>query len=280
MPVRPYRPADLPRLTALHSRAERLPQLIAAGAQAWVIVAGEQLLGYATLVPVPGLPEIADLDCFITPAGRRQGLGSTLLQQLTKDVAGTGIRQLSHSVSSLASAAAHFLEAHHFYLEHEEWRLERPRLDQLSPFSLPAGCHFQTLAPAEAIRHFRDLYEQSFGDTPWYQPYTTAAEVASELDSARDLLFLFCEEEPVGFAWIRLGQGGIGEIEPFGIAPPFQGRGYGRLLLQAALHQLARQGVTRVHLGVWRRNRAALALYRSAGFEHTGTRYYLTRDLA
>ena len=110
---------------------------------------------------------------------------------------------------------------------------------------------------------------------------TTAPEpdVAAELDDASDLLFLFCEGEAVGFAWTRLGQGGIGEIEPFGIAPPFQRCGCGRLLLQAALHRLARQGATRVHLGVWRRNQAALALYRSAGFAHTATRYYLARDL-
>lgn len=279
MSVRPYRQADQPLLLALHSGARRLPQLLAAGGQAWVVLDREQVLGYASLAPVPGLPEIAELDCFIAPARRHQGLGSTLLQQLIEDVAGTGIHQLSHAVPSLESASAHFLQAHRFYLEHEEWRLERTHLDQLSPFSLPAGCHLQSMGGTEAIRHFRALYEQSFAGTPWYQPYTTDAEVAAELDRASDLLFLFCEGEPAGFAWARLGQRGIGEIEPFGIAPSFQRRGYGRLLLQATLHQLARQGATDVHLAVWRRNQAARALYESAGFEHTRTRYYLARDL-
>lgn len=282
MIVRPYRPADLPLLLNLHPGSRRLPQLLATGGQAWVILEGEgeKVLGYASLTPVPGLPEIGELDCFITPDRRCQGMGGTLLEKLIEDVTSTGIRQLSHPVSSLASSAAGFLRAHRFYLEHEEWRLERGDLDRLSPFALPAACHFQTLGQKEAIRQFRALYELSFGGTLWYQPYTSDAEVAAELDNPTDLLFLFYEGEPAGFAWTRLGQGGIGEIEPFGIAPPFQRRGYGRLLLQAALHQLARQGATRVHLGVWRRNQAALTLYRGAGFEHTATRYYLARDLA
>lgn len=280
MRVRPYRPADRRALVTLHRPARRLSRQLDAGGQGWVVSEGAAPIAYATLTPVPGLAGVVDLDCFVEPARRRQGAGSKLLQHVVAAARERGLRQLSHAVSTLEGEAAHFLLARGFYLEHEEWRLERSALQQLAALRLPDGVRLQRLGRLEAIRQFRALYERSFGGTPWYQPYTTDAEVGAELAQAGDLLFLLCEGEAAGFAWTRLAYGTVGEIEPLGIVPAFQGRGCGRVLLQAALHQLVRRGAERVQLGVWRRNQAALALYRGAGFRHTGTRYYLALDLA
>ena len=276
--VRPYRAADSPALASLHRQARGLPQLIGAGGNAWVVDTGQTLVGYISLAPVPGLPGIVNLDGFVVKSRRRKGLGTALLQHAVRAVSGTGITQLSHAVSSLESGTAHFLRANNFYLEHEEWRLEKGDLEQLPPLSLPEEVALQTFARREAIAHFLTLYERSFGDTPWYQPYT-AGEVSAELDGATDLLFLVCEGGPVGFAWTRLERGATGMIEPFGIASAFQGRGHGRSLLRAALHQLMRRGAQRAQLDLWRSNQAALALYRDAGFRQSGTRYYLALDL-
>jgi len=278
MKIRPFRPADSAALTRLQPRARRLPEEVAAGGQAWLAVEGEGLIGYASVVRVPGLPGVVDFDCFVVPGRRRQGVGSALLRHVIQAMAGTEIGQLSHAVSSPESEAAHFLQAQGFYPEHEEWRLERRDLATLPPLSLPEGGTIQTFGRREAIEHFRTLYEQSFGGTPWYQPYTEA-EVAADLDKATDLLFILWGGEPAGFAWIRLEQGKAGVIEPFGVASAFQGRGCGRVLLRAALHQLARRGAQRVRLGLWARNQAALALYQSEWFRHRGTRYYLALDL-
>lgn len=278
MEIRPFRPADSAALTGLHPRARRLPEEVGAGGRAWLAVEGEGLIGYASVVPVPGLTGVVDFDCFVVPGRQRQGVGSALTRHVIQAVAGTEIEQLSHAVSSLESGAAQFLQDQGFYLDHEEWRLEHKDLATLPPLSLPEGGTIQTFGRREAIEHFRTLYEQSFGGTPWYQPYTEA-EVAADLDKATDLLFILRGGEPAGFAWTRLVQGKKGVIEPFGVASPFQGRGLGRALLRAALHQLARRGAQRVQLGLWRRNQAALALYLREGFQHRGTRYYLARDL-
>lgn len=278
MEIRPFRPADGEALAHLHAGARGLPQRVAAGAEAWVASEGNVLVGYASVAPVPGLPGVADLEGFVTRVWRREGVGSALLQHVMQAVAGTEIGQLSHAVSSLESGATHFLRGHGFYLEHEEWQLERGDLARLPPLALPEGCGIRTFARQEAIARFRALYEESFGGMLWYQPYADA-EVAGELARASDLLFFVTEGKPVGFAWTRLERGEIGVIEPFGVARVFQGYGYGRALLRGALHQLTRRGATRVHLGLWRRNQVALALYRSEGFRHKGTYYYLARDV-
>ncbi|MFW6098075.1 MAG: GNAT family N-acetyltransferase, partial [Chloroflexota bacterium] len=103
-------------------------------------------------------------------------------------------------------------------------------------------------------------------------------EVDGELRSARDLLFLFHEGEPVGFAWLRERRE-EGEIEPMGIIPGEQGQGAGRALLSLALQRLRQRGQRRVRIGAWRQNKAAIHLYENAGLRRVGRRYYLVYKL-
>jgi ribosomal protein S18 acetylase RimI-like enzyme len=150
-------------------------------------------------------------------------------------------------------------------------------LSNLPPLPVWPRLTVRTLPRATAVALFCRLYDHSFGPWPWYQPYTPA-EVAATLARARDLLFLHLEEEPIGFAWLQQdSQAGI--IEPFGVAPAQQGRGYGRYLLIAALHTLAARGVTAVQIGAWEQNQTALRLYRSLGFRPHAALTYLTRNV-
>jgi mycothiol synthase len=122
------------------------------------------------------------------------------------------------------------------------------------------------------------LYDQSFGSHNWYQPYS-AAEVAALLYRPQDLLFLYRENEPIGFAWAKMVEKGVGEIEPVGVLTHWQGRGYGRFLLQSAIHDLASRGADHIHIGTWAENAAALHLYRSLGFQPDHILTYLAYDL-
>lgn len=280
--VRPYAPAGDGALASLRSARRHLGEALQQGGHGWVAWMGEKPVGYLSATPVPGLDGVVDLYAYVVPALRRRGIGSRLLQVALDALAAAGVRQASHGVESLESPAARFLRSHHFYLEHEEWRMERPDLEDLPPLRLPPECRQQTVERAHAISRFRTLYDRSFASTPWYQPYTEA-DVEAELDDAADLLFLICGEEAVGFVWTRLkssAAGKVGEIEPIGVVESVQGRGYGRALLVAALHRLAQRGAHRARLGVWRDNEAALHLYRWAGFRRIGSLYYLAYDLA
>ncbi|MCP4425482.1 MAG: GNAT family N-acetyltransferase, partial [Chloroflexi bacterium] len=132
------------------------------------------------------------------------------------------------------------------------------------------SCRIQTSpSRTEAMRHFRALYDQSFGPAPWYQPYS-ADEVDATLENPADILFLFKDDASIGFAWLQKEA-----IEPIGIVPGERGRGYGRFLLLAALHKLKQRGAAQAQIGVWRENETAVSLYQSFGFQHQKTLAYL-----
>ncbi|HEX6383355.1 MAG TPA: GNAT family N-acetyltransferase [Anaerolineae bacterium] len=267
---------DEPRMTA--SFQQHTASLEQAGGNAWVVEAKGEVVGYAAVTPIPGLDGILGLEGFIAPAYRRQGLGSRLLLYVIQELEQSGAGQLSHYVTTVDAPAAHFLRHHGFFIEHEEWVMVLPELTHLPPLLPPTGCHLQTFNRSQAIQYFCSLYDQSFSNHRWYQPYSHA-EVAATLDGAADILFLVCAFRPVGFVWTRMAESGAGEIEPLGVAKPYQGRGYGRFLLLAGLHRLKERGAQKVALGAWRDNKAALHLYQSLGFQHAYTRTYLAYDL-
>lgn len=68
------------------------------------------------------------------------------------------------------------------------------------------------------------------------------------------------------------------EIANLAVSPSDRGKGLGRALLDAILHDANSRGVSDVYLEVRRSNTAALKLYRSRGFEQVGMRkgYYRT----
>jgi ribosomal protein S18 acetylase RimI-like enzyme len=55
-------------------------------------------------------------------------------------------------------------------------------------------------------------------------------------------------------------------IHMFGVAPEFQGKGYGKILLRAAIDRMQQEGAKSVELTVDEKNATALALYDSFGF--------------
>jgi mycothiol synthase len=293
--IRPYEAAHAPALTAGHNAIyperpttadafhRHLMGIKRDGGRIWVCGERKSAVGYAAVIPVPGLDGIVELEGFINPAHQGQGLGGRLLTHLLRELEQGDTRQVSHAVEALDTAAARFLRLHRFYVEHEEWimTLAGNRLTDLtqpSDVALPTGCHLQTYPRASAIRHFCSLYERTFGSRPWYQPYTPA-EVATALERASDILFLVEGEAPIGFVWLRWPAADKGEIEPMGVLEPYQGQGFGRYLLRAGLQQLAQRGVSQVELGVWQQNQAAIRLYRRVGFKYSHSLFYLATDL-
>ncbi|HFQ93668.1 MAG TPA: GNAT family N-acetyltransferase [Anaerolineae bacterium] len=235
-----------------------------------VLTIDDEIAGYTAVWPVPGLPDIVEIDGFVAPSRQRQGLGSRLLQQLTADFSDRSPLQLSWQTNSLETPGARFLQKHGFSLEHEEWLMELTDWRGLPPAAVP----LQTLDRATAVTQFLRLYDASFSHTPWHQPFTPQ-EAAADLANAPDLYFLTPEETPIGFAWVRPSGKGAVEIEPMGIAREWQGRGYGRHLLLAVLQHLSWQNIHTVRMGVWAQNTAAVHLYQSVGFRRVASVFYL-----
>lgn len=281
MHLRPYQLDDGPTLTSMNPDLTffQLDDLYFHQGYAWVIEVGGDTVGYAAAIPTAGLPGLVALDgLFVTPTKRGQGLGGQALHQMCQELGALGLTSLSYPVNSLDSPAGRLLLRNGFTIEHEEIRMVLDNLHQLPPVQLPAGAAIVTFSFPLVSQHFRQLYEESFGGTPSYQPYNEV-ELIFGLPNPADMLFLQVHGQLVGFVWTQL-EGEVGVIEPLGVVAGQQGRGYGRLLLLAGLHSLAQQGAQRGRLGVFASNRPAVHLYESVGFRPVSTLTYLHRQLS
>ena len=85
------------------------------------------------------------------------------------------------------------------------------------------------------------------------------------------ILTAFDGEDRVGYVWLNLepristtGEAWIYDIE---VAADLRGRGYGRLLLDAAEEEARRAGATYLGLNVFGANHVARSLYQGSGYE-------------
>lgn len=244
----------------------------------WIITQQNQAIGYATLLPLPGLPHLFELTGGIAPQFQRQGAGSFLWQAMQESLRGTTVHQITHTVNNLNSPAAHFLRHHQFELEHEEWTMQLANLTTANIVPQKFVTKLRKLDRATAVHTLPTLYERSFAHTTWHQPYT-ADEVDATWQPTDELWLLFENNKPIGFAWLHFPKQKKVVIEPIGIVKEKQGIGYGRFLLTSLLQMLQLQGFQTVSLGVWASNETAVHLYKSVGFRHVSSNFSLTYTL-
>lgn len=256
-----------------------LPQLLDWAEAVWMILADGELVGYTAVWQVPGVAGLLEMNGGIHTEHRRQGLGTALLQHVIAECKQLPFHTLSYPVADLDTAVAKFLHHHNFWVEHEEWTMTLSDLSTVPELEKPL-CQLQTFPRAKAISQFINLYDDSFANTPWNQPFTQT-EVANMLQNAADICFLMENKKAVGVVWLHFSNEHVyhANIEPIGIIQEAQGKGYGRILLTSILHQLAQQHVQTVSLGVWANNHKAINLYQSVGFQQTDTVTYLAKEI-
>ncbi len=250
------------------------------GGKTWVLEIDGQVRGFASLSPVPALDGVFDLGGGIVPSLRRLGHGSFLLKQMRKEIPHGDVRFITYAVDSTDTPTALFLKRNGFQVEHEELKMVLDELDLIEPLPTLDGLRLQTFSRTRAVGLFRDLYEASFKDLPWYQPYLSAEEVSADMEDDDSILFLLSGETAVGFIWIRWPSPALAEFEPIGLVQSFQGRGVGRYLLRRGISTAADQGADNISLGVWSDNKSGIRLYRDFGFKHVQTKTYLALDMA
>lgn len=133
-----------------------------------------------------------------------------------------------------------------------------------------------------AARIFRATFADtnSAGDMAAYlagafEPARQRAEI--EEPGARALLAFDPGGAPIAFAQLRAGAApdcvatpDPVEIWRFYVDQPWHGRGVAKLLMRAALAEVAALGGRSAWLGVWEHNHRALAFYRRLGFREVG----------
>ena len=111
---------------------------------------------------------------------------------------------------------------------------------------------------------------------PVYGEAWSAAQVAGALPVADTWLLLgIAEARSAGFVLTRR-VADEAELMLVAVDPAFRGRGYGRVLLDAAADEASHRGAATMFLEVRANNDVALALYNRAGFLTVGRRdnYY------
>lgn len=290
--IRPFQPGDEQWLAAIsqdtrtssptgsNDPGHNIDQGIAVGGRAWTIISDRETVGYALLVPVPALDGVFELDGGVVPPMRRRGFARRLLSHVLEEARSVHAYQISCSVSAMNSPAALFLKDAGFFVEHEEYRMVLDDPSDDPTLKLPESCQIQLYGTARAIRQFRDLYERCFSGLAWYQPYESDDEVSTELADPGDILFILENRQPIGFGWLRWTDNRRAEIEPIGLVKAFQGRGFGRILLQALINHAAKQGAQSIALGVWKDNLRAIHLYEQMGFRRVETKTFLAINVS
>lgn len=151
------------------------------------------------------------------------------------------------------------------------------------------------------ISDFEDLLDlaiQTFDDA--FRAANTAANFEAYVDQAfnRDkfaaelahphsaFYFIFADGRLAGYMKLNVldaqtdlqDDGDAFEIERIYVKKEYQGRGYGKAMLEYAL-ELARQaGKKYAWLGVWEKNKNAIRFYQRLGFHQAGTHGFLLGD--
>lgn len=127
-----------------------------------------------------------------------------------------------------------------------------------------------------ALRESPTAFSASYEDEVGRPLDDVAARIAPAKDGSICMLGVFVRDELAGFVAIVRPQRAklrhAVELAGMYVAPAHRRRGLGRALLDAAIaHARSFDGVRQVKLGVNTANAAAVALYRSVGFERYGT---------
>ena len=169
-------------------------------------------------------------------------------------------------------AAPGHVPVHRWYLRH----------DEPSTVPLPAERADASLVRAQqcTVAFYRFLYDTVGHDWLWGEMRRASDEaIAARLrEPGNRVHYLAAEGTPAGFVEVRTGDEET-ELAYVGLMPGFAGRGLGRWMLSAAIHETLRDCRGAMTINTCTTDSAAgLALYRSLGFHVTHETDFEERD--
>lgn len=140
------------------------------------------------------------------------------------------------------------------------------RLDLTKPVE-DSGLRVETVTPDQA--HVRTAVQRAaFENSTFTEEKWHAMAAGLPYTDARCLIAYDDENNPVAIATVwSAGEGKPGLIEPLGVDPNHRGKGYGKAITLAAANALREMGSSSATVSTDSANIAAVATYKSAGFE-------------
>ena len=169
--------------------------------------------------------------------------------------------------------------AHLSYLERS-----LPRRSAAKPPVLPPGITLRAYAPEldeEILSHILDASYEETLDCPGLRGLRRTTDVIAGHQEVGQFdpglwTLLFDDAHPVGALLLNIAPDErTAELVYVGLAPEARGRGFGTMLLEHGLHQLASSSASMITLAVDEANTPAVALYERFGFRRAARRMAL-----
>lgn len=213
----------------------------------------------------------ADIYTYVVPSLRRKGIGTLLYNEIMKNTNDINLEFISTRIKVDKDDATIFYKK----LEYEKWYgelelhyhgSEQPKSDL--KFVLYEDKYFEQYA--EGLR--TSFYE--LRKTNDFQPYLCCElneEKRKEFLDNKDKLLLLLDNDKL-IASILVNNNGL--LDDLFVLPSYQGKGYGKKIMQFAINQAIKNGSNCISLAAIDWNTKALNLYQSLGFNIAQTTHY------
>jgi len=254
----------------------------------WLAFVDGAPAGFAFAFLIPGPPAAwGALRGGVLPALRRRGaaraLHAALVEFVREQRHTPGIGELSVAAWEPSPETLALFPSLGYRQERWFWLMERSRGAAPPEPRWPAGVELRVFDGSDtALTDYNDCYNDSFARHFRYVPSTVEQlrQFASKPGFRNDgVLLAYVRGRVAGFCRCELLPG-RGEVATLGTAHDARGLGLGRALLRWGVGWLEREGPGPVTLAVDGENEAALALYRSEGFDIARSRRMWAMPLA
>jgi mycothiol synthase len=236
---------------------------------------GGAIVGYLDVTAELGIGRVV-LDYWVHPSYSPRPILMELLHRALERARKLGARKAHVSVPSDKLAEAELLLSSGFneVRRHYEFRLEVSEVNLESADRLNSGCRHLEAGGEERLVQIQN---RCFAGTWGYNP-NTIEDIAWRLrvkgNSPDDVIFRWDGTKLIGYCWsvVDCGQDlstgrNKGRIYMLGVDPDFRNRGLGRELLRSGLSYLKSKGREIIDITVDSKNKAAVRLYDSEGFQ-------------
>jgi mycothiol synthase len=234
-----------------------------------------EIIGYADVMP-ERIIRRAVVSCLIRPGSGEWNLSESLVERALTRAQELRLNRVHVNVARENVKAKRFFYKmdFHFVRRFIEMRLALPqaRLPNLRSTTF----RLRGLKRGEE-EILTQIQNRSFTNTWGFNP-NTVEEIVYRIGlphcSPSDIILAYDRDKTIGYCWTRVFKGesnaeggALGRIYMLGVDQDHRGKGVGSTVLAAGLSLLRRRGLGVVQLTVDSGNRAALTLYRAAGFE-------------
>lgn len=203
----------------------------------------------------------------VHPGFRRQGVFNVLLKRAVSEMRIQGIKTCRFRIPSNSKPGIDFIKHIDAIFDTSEFSMN------LNPLHANISCRSSLtlqLAGSQDLEFMVTCSSQAFGDSEsWTRNY-----FAHTLEPDRVSYIALDSLTPIGMIRVNYVNKDDAVIHDLCVLPSNQGRGYGREILAGVVKHLLEQKCSTIRLGVVTKNRNALNLYHSIGFEIVAESHY------